>query len=77
MCLLNGEMSGSLHANSTRFDIIDEYDATGTLKQTKIPIKDIIKEMVHGHAGEPMHNIIINILIIIILSILSIDMQIK
>lgn len=60
MCLLNGEMSGSLHANSTRFDIIDEYDATGTLKQTKIPIKDIIKEMVHGHAGEPMHNIIIN-----------------
>ena len=60
MCLLNGEMSGSIHANSTRFDIIEEYDAAGNRKEIKLPIKDIIKEMVHGHAGEPMHNIVIN-----------------
>ena len=61
MCLLNGEMSGNIHANSTRFDIIEEYDSiTDTRTETKLPIKDIIKEMVHGHAGEPIHNIIVN-----------------
>ena len=56
MCLLNGEVSGSIHANSTRFDIIEEEDGT----ETKLLIKDIIKEMVHEHACEPLHNIIIN-----------------
>ena len=56
MCLLNGEISGSIHANSTRFDIIEEEDGT----EKKLLIKDIIKEMVHEHACEPLHNIIIN-----------------
>jgi hypothetical protein len=61
MCLLNGEVSGSIHANSSRFDVITEYDTvTGEKTETKLPIKDIIKEMVHGHAGEPLHNIIVN-----------------
>ena len=61
MCLLNGEVSGNIHANSTRFDIIEEYDSiTDTRTEIKLPIKDIIKEMIHGHAGEPMHNIIVN-----------------
>ena len=61
MCLLNGEISGSIHAYSTRFDVVNDYDEeTDSIKETKILIKDIIKEMVHGHAGEPLHNIIIN-----------------
>ena len=61
MCLLNGEVSGNIHANSTRFDIIEEYDSIAdTRTEIKLPIKDIIKEMIHGHAGEPMHNIIVN-----------------
>lgn len=60
MSLLNGEVSGSIHANSTRFDVIEDILADGRTKKTKLPIKDIIREMVHGYAGEPMHNIIIN-----------------
>lgn len=60
MCLLNGEVSGSIHANSTRFDIIEEYDKDNNRTEIKLSIKDIIKEMVHGHACEPLHNIIIN-----------------
>jgi hypothetical protein len=60
MCLLNGDISGNIHANSTRFDIIETYDDDGNRTETKIPIKQIIKEAVHAHAGEALHNIIIN-----------------
>ena len=60
MCLLNGEVSGNIHANSTRFDIIEELLEDGGVKKIKIPIKYIIQEAVHGYAGEPMHNIVIN-----------------
>jgi hypothetical protein len=60
MCLLNGDMSGSIHANSTQFDIVEDILEDGSSKKTKLPIKDIIRELVHGHAGELMHNIIIN-----------------
>ena len=61
MCLLNGDISGNIHANSTRFDIIESYDeVTNTRTETKLLIKDIIREAVHAHGGEPMHNIIVN-----------------
>lgn len=60
MCLLNGDISGSIHAYSTRFDIIETTDENGDVTEEKLTIHDIIKEAVHGHAGEPMHNIIIN-----------------
>ena len=60
MCLLNGDISGNIHANSTRFDIIETYDNDGNRTETKIPIKQIIQEAVHAHAGEPLYNIIIN-----------------
>lgn len=66
MALLNGEISGKIHANSTRFDIVEEltYDgATGAIKdrrEIKIPIKEIIQEIVHEYGNEPLHNIVIN-----------------
>ena len=60
MCRLNGEFGGSLPA-SIDFGTEDYYDlATGVLTRTKIPIKKIIREMVHTYAEEPYHNIIIN-----------------
>ena len=65
MALLNGEVSGKIHANSTRFDIVEEliYDGMGKIKdrrEIKIPIKEIIQELVHEYGNEPLHNIIIN-----------------
>ena len=60
MSLLNGEITGKIHANSTRFDIIDEYDKDNNLTQKKIPIREIISELVHEYGNEPFHNIVIN-----------------
>ena len=51
MCLLNGDIGGSLTA-SIDFGV-DEY-------VNHIPIKDIVREAVHTYAREPYHNIIIN-----------------
>lgn len=59
MCLLNGEVSGTLTA-STVFDSWDQETNTGDWITTKYPIKDIIRSAVHQFAGEPLHNIIIN-----------------
>ena len=60
MCRLNGEFGGSLPA-SVDFSTEDYYDlASGVLTRTKIPIKKIIREMVHTYAEEPYYNIIIN-----------------
>ena len=60
MALLNGDISGKIHANSTRFDIIDEYDEHNNLMQKKIPIREMISELVHEYGNEPFHNIVIN-----------------
>lgn len=60
MVLLNGEVGGKIHANSTRFDIIEEYDKDGNRSEIKIPIKEIIQQLIHEYGNEPMHNIIIN-----------------
>lgn len=58
MCQLNGEVGGSIGA-STDFGTIQEIDTEGNLRITKIPIQDIIRNIVHQYAGEPLHNIII------------------
>ena len=42
MALLNGEITGKIHANSTRFDVLDEYDKEGNRHEVKIPIREII-----------------------------------
>lgn len=67
MALLNGEISGKIHAISTRLDIVEDlvYDKIDKTKvvdstETKIPIKEIITQLVHEYGNEPMHNIIIN-----------------
>jgi hypothetical protein len=58
MCLLNGEVGGSLESQ-VDLGTIQEETLDGVWSITKIPIKDIIKNAVHVYAGEPYHNIII------------------
>lgn len=59
MCLLNGEIGGTLES-SVDFGTIEEENNNGIWTIRKIPIIEIIKNMVHTYAGEPYHNIIIN-----------------
>lgn len=59
MCLLNGEVGGSLEA-SIDFGNIEEENDEGVWTITPIPVYDIIRNAVHTYAGEPYHNIIIN-----------------
>lgn len=59
MCLLNGEVGGNIEA-STDFGTISTVNEVGYSEIEKIPIKDIIRNMVHHYAGEPYYNIIIN-----------------
>ena len=60
MCRLNGEFGGALPA-SIDFGTEDIYDNnTGILTREKLPIKRIIREMIHTYAEEPYHNITIN-----------------
>lgn len=60
MCLLNGEVGGSL-PHSVDFGVKEYYDLdTLTTTYEKVPIWQIIKEAVHTYALEPYGNIIIN-----------------
>ena len=59
MCLLNGDIGGTLESN-VDFGQIEEEDVYGSWVIKKIPIKDIIKNAVHVYGKEPYHNIIIN-----------------
>ena len=59
MCLLNGEVSGSLES-SVDFGAIEEESADGVWTIRKIPIPEIIRNAVHVYAGEPYWNIVIN-----------------
>ena len=64
MCLLNGEISGSL-SSSVDFgkieqEVAKDENGNGIYKIAKYPVKDIIREAVHQYAGEPFHNIVIN-----------------
>ena len=59
MCQLNGEVGGSLTA-SVDFGTMEEVMANGDVRIIKIPIPEIIRNVVHQYAGEPLHNIVIN-----------------
>lgn len=60
MCLINGELGGSLFA-SVDFGKEEIYDKnTRVTTISDIPIKRIITEAVHEYAQEPWGNIIIN-----------------
>ena len=58
MCLLNGEVSGTIGVQ-TDFGTIEEEDSQGVWTIRSIPIPEIIKNLVHSYGGEPYHNIII------------------
>lgn len=64
MCLLNGDVGGSITALSVDFGKlkIEEKDSAGNIFERKEDylLKNIIKEAVHEYAKEPYHNIIIN-----------------
>jgi hypothetical protein len=59
MCLLNGEIGGSLES-SVDFGTIEEENADGVWVIRKLPIPDIIRNLIHTYAREPYHNIVIN-----------------
>ena len=59
MCLLNGDLGGSLAAE-TDFGKIEEEDSNGNWIIRSVLLSEIIKNAVHVYAGEPYHNIIIN-----------------
>lgn len=59
MSKLNGDIGGTLHS-SIDFGTIEEEDKNGNWVIRKIPIREIITNMVHQYGGEPLHNIIIN-----------------
>jgi hypothetical protein len=60
MCLLNGDLGGSLFA-SVDFGKEEIYDTQTRITTIKdIPIKTIIREAVHEYASELWENIIIN-----------------
>lgn len=60
MCMLNGDMGGSLYA-SIDFGIEEYYDKkSNTTTYNSIPVKTIIRNAVNVYGNEPLHNIIIN-----------------
>lgn len=60
MCLLNGDVGGSLTALSYNWGNVTVINKHGYSSTEQIPIKTIIKKAVHEYAGEPWHNIILN-----------------
>lgn len=59
MTLLNGEVGGVITSLSADFGQIEETDANGIITVSKIPIKEIIREVVHEWAREPFEKIVI------------------
>lgn len=59
MCLLNGEVGGSIES-SVDFGVEEVINRQGMTVMKKIPIPTIIRNMVHHYGGEPYQNIIIN-----------------
>ena len=60
MCLLNGDLGGSMPFQ-VDLGVLEEYDSkTNTTTYHKIPIKDILKQSLITYAQEPIQNIIIN-----------------
>lgn len=59
MCLLNGEVGGSIES-SVDFGVEEVVNRQGMTIMKKIPIPVIIRNMVHHYGGEPYQNIIIN-----------------
>ena len=58
MCLVNGELGGSLPA-SIDFGTIEITKDNGDIVIERVPVKKIIRQMLHTYAQEPYHNIVI------------------
>lgn len=59
MSLLNGNIGGIVNSLTADFGKIEEIDIDGNITISSIPLKDIIREVVHEYAREPFENIII------------------
>ncbi len=64
MALLNGEIGGTFpHSTDLKYQSEFEYDdVTGipiTENKVELTIEEIVREMIHKYANEPLHNIII------------------
>lgn len=59
MCLLNGEVGGNIES-MVDFGTIEILTDNGYSILEKVPIQEIIRNMIHHYAGEPYYNIIIN-----------------
>ena len=59
MGLLDGTIGGSLTALSYDFGREDYTDENGVSHRRKLPIRDIVTELIHEYAHEPWENIII------------------
>ena len=65
MCLINGDIGGHFpHATDLKYREDYTYDTDGVTildrVETELTIKEIITEMIHKYANEPLHNIIVN-----------------
>lgn len=60
MCMLNGELGGTVTALSVDFGTVDNIQEDGSIVNEKYLLKDIIRDAVHTYAQEPYQNIIIN-----------------
>ena len=64
MCLINGDVGGHFpHATDVSRRETYEYDDNGRITErilTDLTIKEMITEMIHKYANEPLHNIIVN-----------------
>ena len=59
MGLLDGTIGGSLTALSYDFGREDYTDENGVSHRRKLPIRDIVTELIHEYAHEPWENIIV------------------
>ena len=60
MCLLNGNVNGSVFAETNFNQVWTQIPGTNRYEKTDVPIKTIIREAVHEYATEPYSNIVIN-----------------
>lgn len=61
MCLLNGDISGTLQDYEIDFSTIEEYDAVNNVtKKRKLTLKEIITNLLMDYGLEKVENIIIN-----------------
>ena len=58
MCFLSGDLGGKIPA-ATDFAYEELILEDGSIQKNYLPIKHIIREMVHHYGNEPFHNIII------------------